>query len=160
MSAMPSPSPLLFCCDPNLGRLARWLRMLGYDTGYLRCWDIERVCQALDEGRIMLTRRRKYQGREGYLVIIEDRWCDQLRELNDFIPLATTLRPFSRCNRCNSALTYIDPEDIRGRVPEYVYVTQAVFARCPCCYRIYWQGTHTTRAAAIMRSVLGAVDRT
>jgi uncharacterized protein with PIN domain len=143
---------LKFIADSMLGRLARWLRLLGYDTLYFT--DIEdslllRI--ARDEHRVLLTRDRgivKVRGLGPHLLLSENNSFAQLEKVIHFFDLMRTgeLPPLhSRCTVCNGVLADITKEQARGHVPEYVFETTSSFRRCTECNRIYWKGTHTDR---------------
>jgi uncharacterized protein with PIN domain len=133
-----------FLADGMLGRLAKWLRILGYDTAYDPQADdhtLVRIARA--EGRILLTRDTSLARRRGLqaILIVSQEVTDQVRQV-----LATChLDPsdaFSRCAVCNVPLESIDRAVAQARVPPYVHLTQDRFHRCPQCERIYWRGTH------------------
>ena len=128
-----------------LGRLARWLRIMGYDTCYEPdIPDEEIVGRSSSEGRIILTRdtllvRRRRVTR--YLFIESDHVRDQLRQVVDAYGLDVA-RPFTRCLGCNLPIEPVERRKVRSLVPPYVYDTQHWFAQCPACEKVYWQGTH------------------
>ena len=130
--------------DGMLGRLARWLRILGYDTLYAPAWeDNELVRRARAEGRLLLTRDTALAQRRGIqsLLVEAQTLPAQLREVVDKLGLqAESL--FSRCSLCNLPLEGISKDAAQSRVPPYVFATQEHFHRCPGCGRIYWRGTH------------------
>jgi uncharacterized protein with PIN domain len=137
-----------FAADCNLGTLAKWLRILGYDTLYERgIADLEFIRKAAGEGRIVLTRKRGLAARpsfEGRLVVVK---ADHVRLQLGEVLEALTLEPdpvkkMTRCLRCNTVLEVIPKERVEGRVPVYVYVKFEQFKGCPSCGRIYWPGTH------------------
>lgn len=153
MSKTHSGPSMSFLCDQNLGRLARWLRMMGFDAEYMRAWSEEKIAAARAAGRILLTRRRDFAMKEGSIVLESDFLKDQLRYLDKRLNLKENLRPYSRCIVCNVSLKYVKAQDVKNLVPEYVSATRETFARCPKCSRIYWKGTHTNRANETMRSL-------
>jgi uncharacterized protein len=133
-----------------LGTLARWLRILGYDTEYERDVDddvLVRCCVA--EGRIALTKDRKLVERRALrnpLLIHSKRLGGQIREVLAVTGDDPSERPvLSRCVECNSPLQDVSREAVRDRVPPYVFRTQQEFRSCPSCGRIYWAGTHRQR---------------
>ncbi|HOM28522.1 MAG TPA: Mut7-C RNAse domain-containing protein [Deltaproteobacteria bacterium] len=151
---MPSgPNPPSFACDRNLGRLAKWLRLMGFDTLYLRDDDPHRLLGAALSGRIVLTRRRALRGRPGVVVVERDRALDQVREVVSSLGLEGPLDAFSRCSLCNEPLVEETPEGVSGLVPDHVLATRDRFARCPSCGRVYWKGTHLDRARGTMEAV-------
>lgn len=137
-----------FVVDHMLGRLAKWLRILGYDTVYspnLDDPDLVRISQA--EGRLLLTRDTGIARRKGIecLLIDSDRLEVQLAQVARHCGLDFSNETMSRCLRCNVALDEVDKEAVRGMVPEYVWQNQSQFRCCPVCARLYWRGTHWER---------------
>lgn len=135
-----------FFADSMLGKLARWMRVLGYDVEYEReIDDAELVRRAIKEDRIILTRdtllvkRRRARGRSFF--IESDYIGDQLKR----VALRFKTGPESaltRCLRCNAILEDVTKEAVEGKVPPYVFKTQERFSICFACGRIYWAGTH------------------
>jgi uncharacterized protein with PIN domain len=136
--------PPRFIADAMLGKLARWLRILGYDTLYDdRADDHALVRWARAEGRILLTRDRELARRRGLrcLFVTDEDVDEQLAQVVRDLGLSLD-GAFSRCNVCNEPLEPVDKDAIRDQVPPYVYQTQEQFARCTGCGRIYWPATH------------------
>ncbi len=140
-----------FLVDINVGRLAKWLRVLGYDALLARdvVDDNALVRLALREERVLLTRdthiferRVVTSGRLRALLVQHDAVADQLRQVMDALALEGTAQAFSRCIECNQPLEQRLPDEVRTLVPPYVYRTQKAYAQCPSCRRVYWQGTH------------------
>ncbi len=154
MSGMRSDTRLSFLCDRNLGKLARWLRLMGYDTISLRTNDEEAIRRADEEGRVVLTRKASAPSGAEVVHIGHDRLADQVRQLAGLYDLEHGAEPFTRCCLCNELLTDMAREDARGKVPEYVYATRETFSLCPGCGRIYWRGTHHDRASSRMQALL------
>jgi hypothetical protein len=150
LNAQIVPSPTFFA-DAMLGRLARWLRMLGYDTAYEKVISDEALtARVLTEHRWLLTR-------DGYLVqhkvlrdrqtlIISDHLQDQLRQLRSELHIMFDLgdRTASRCAECNVLLRPIPHAEAAHAVPAYVASSHPRFVQCQNCGRIYWPGTHWT----------------
>lgn len=133
-----------FLCDAMLGRLAKWLRLLGYDARYVNLPDGDLVALARAEGRVLLTRdtelaRRPEVGPHGF--IRHDRVQHQLRQVAVEFRLGPE-RAGTRCMRCNVVVEVLPRAAAAGRVPPHVWRTQQDFKRCPACGRIYWPGTH------------------
>lgn len=127
-----------------LGRLARWLRLLGYDTTYARDWSDHRIAaRARAEGRIVLTRDRELARRRGIQCLLIERQDleGQLEEICLALgPPPPSLRP--RCPVCNAMLRPLADDEARRRVPPYVYRTHERFRYCAHCDRVYWPGSH------------------
>lgn len=145
--------PVRLIADGMLGRLARWLRLLGYDTVYEKdVSDLELARRARAEGRILLTRDRALAARRGLriLLIESERVQEQVRQVVE--TLGPPLHPaLSRCSLCNVPLEPATPQQVADRVPPYVLQTQKRFGVCPICGRVYWAGTHLQH----MRRYLG-----
>jgi uncharacterized protein with PIN domain len=146
-----------FLADAMLGRLARWLRLLGFDCAWEA--DIEDevlVRRALDEERVLLSRDRALidQWRVSDLHLVRsENVAEQLREVIDRFSLAGRARPLSRCSRCNALLRSTTPEQVPGRIPPRVLARRRVFRVCPGCHRVYWEGTHTDRIRRLLDEV-------
>jgi uncharacterized protein with PIN domain len=135
-----------FLLDVHLGRLARLLRMLGFDSHYDNSLEDAALCRlAREQGRIILTRDRELLKRKEVTHAYWVRSHDPTRQLVEVLrrfDLQRAARPFSRCLRCNLPLRRISPEEARPAVPEYVGRSYRSFSRCPGCGRIYWRGSH------------------
>ena len=135
-----------FIADVMVGKLARWLRVLGIDVAYSNtCEDDEIIRIAEAEDRVILTRDRGLAARRTTarcLFIESDHYKEQVRQVIDAFGLRDFDR-FSRCLECNTALQAVDKETVFEKVPPYVYLTQTRFAICPGCKRVYWRGTHS-----------------
>lgn len=140
-----------FLVDAMLGKLAKWLRILGYDTFYYRDLEDEQLIELAEaEGRVLLTsdeRLWRQRGGEEKILISSDDWREQLGELAQVVELDTS-GVFTRCIECNVPLEQASREGVEGLVPPHVFATQEEFGRCPRCGRIYWKGTHFAQALA------------
>ena len=138
-----------FVVDVNVGRLAKWLRVLGYDTLFPSDAEEDELLRiALREGRISVTRDSGLAerhvattGRLKVVLIQRDDLKSQLRQVIRSLDLDGS-RQFSRCIRCNEPLDSLAREAVRELVPPYVFKTQQEYAGCPRCHRIFWRGTH------------------
>jgi len=153
------PSPLRetrFVLDTHLGRLARHLRLAGFDSLWENDYrDEEIVALSLAQKRVILTRdkgilmRRAVQ--HGHFVH-ETESEKQLCEVVRAFQLERTPAPFSRCRLCNAALREVAKDSVRGRVPEAVWKRLDAFTECPQCGRIFWRGTHYERLCRVLRA--------
>ncbi len=146
-----------FVADAMLGRLAKWLRALGYDTLYWRGDDAELVRLAMGEGRLLLTRDTRLISRlpPGRTIFIErDHYDEQLGQVIGQLGLPSRIG--HRCLRCNLPLEPAAKAELRGHVPEFVWHQHDRFARCPGCLRIYWGGTHYARMKETLERVAPA----
>ncbi|MFQ5897008.1 MAG: Mut7-C RNAse domain-containing protein [Candidatus Methylomirabilia bacterium] len=151
-------NPPRFVVDTMLGRLARWLRAMGYDTVYLKSAADQRLLQlALTEDRILLTRDARLARlavARGYR-LLADQVDRQLAEVVDRLGLAPPDADWlSRCLACNVLLEPRVKESVRGLVPDYIFATQTGFVGCPGCGKIYWQGSHADRIMARLAQLL------
>jgi uncharacterized protein with PIN domain len=139
----------MFIADAALGRLATWLRLLGYDTVYLRRASIdELIRRAVDEGRILLTRNTRVIRRRRvppYVFVESDDFRTQVRQVVEVCGLDAPPAFLVRCSRCNTPLEHLERATACASVPPYVCETQSSFARCPNCARVYWPATHVER---------------
>lgn len=149
-----------FLADCNVGRLARWLRALGYDASYhARIGDAELVREAAAESRVVLTRDRDLTKRRVIqtgvvraILIRDDDVTKQLRQVFAELGLQLT-EALTRCIECNAELESRGAQTVAERVPPYVRRTQSHYSECPECGRVYWAGTHWQR----MREVLAGL---
>ena len=149
-----------FIADVMLGKLATWLRLLGCDVEYFReISDEDLVERASRSGRVILTRdvelTRRRKARGNCLLVREDGYREQLRQVVAQYSIDPYARILTRCLRCNEPLQGIDRSVARGKVPPFVYETQREFRSCGGCGRIYWRGTHRFAAIRLAREMLG-----
>lgn len=134
-----------FIADVMLGKLARWLRVLGLDVVYSNKLDDDEIQSiAESEDRIILTRDVPFAAQvksRHCLLIKSDNYPEQVRQVIDTFNIKE-FTVFSRCLECNTPLQDVDKEDVFERIPPFVYLTQDRFATCPTCRRVYWHGTH------------------
>lgn len=148
-----------------MGRLARWLRIAGFDTLFFRDIDDGRLVRiALKEERILLTRdtgilerRLITAGRLKAILIDDDDVKVQLRQVIAAFGLAGKLAPFTRCSECNEPLMAREQEEVKELVPRHVFQTQTQYMQCPVCERVYWRGTHWKKMARELEEIAGAV---
>ena len=135
-----------FLVDRMLGRLAKWLRILGYDSAYLPQLSPQGLMrEGRRQGRIILTRDTRFLRQKNappFVFIRDDRFRDQLRQVLRDCQLDPLSHILTRCSDCNCPLEEISKEQVQDRVPEYVWQTQNTFYHCPQCHRIYWGATH------------------
>ncbi len=147
-----------FAADMMLGRLARWLRILGVDVLYRNPVDdgeLIRLCRR--DNRILLTRDTRLVLRRGvgeHLLLRENDPMAQLAAVIRIYPPAAD-RVLTRCIRCNTLLTACKKTEVRDEVPEYIYHGVSDFARCRQCDRVYWEGSHCRRMIETCRQLIG-----
>jgi uncharacterized protein with PIN domain len=138
-----------FIADVMLGRLAKRLRLLGFDVVYSPDLEDRRIVRlAREEDRIVLTRDRelaKRRGLRGVVLIESDKVSDQLLQMKDSLDFDSAAS-LGRCVRCNGPLFRISRKsDVRDSVPDYVYFNLDLFLRCGGCGKVYWKGSHYDR---------------
>ncbi|MCM8824815.1 MAG: Mut7-C RNAse domain-containing protein [Candidatus Omnitrophica bacterium] len=146
-----------FIADGMLGSLARWLRLIGYDTEYFSGKDKYFLAyRARNEKRIVLTRDRNFVIHNSSISILieSENLKAQLKEIKKKAGLSFDReRFFTLCSVCNFPLVQRNVSDIIANVPEYVAKTQKNFSQCEKCGRIYWQATHWTRMLEFIKSI-------
>jgi uncharacterized protein with PIN domain len=147
-----------FVADVMVGRLARWLRILGYDVLYDNSADdaeLKRIAAA--EGRVLLTRDREIAETKLPIrvhIVSHDDVASQLADIVEVFELDVESRLFTRCVLCNEPLIEAAREEVADAVPPYVLETVPTFARCPSCGKVYWPATHVGRARAWLAKAL------
>lgn len=154
------PRPLAcdrFVCDRHLGRLARLLRLLGFDTAYRRDWTEPQIARAAArDDRVVLTRSRALLRRKAVArgcLVRSERVDEQARELARRFDLAARLRPFARCTLCNGELRPVPKAAVAERIPLRTRAWRHEYFLCRSCDHLYWEGTHVER----MRERIGAL---
>ena len=156
------PRPLReprFVADVHLGKLARHLRMAGFDTLCEAGWDDDRIVAAsLAERRTILTRDkamlRRREVERGYFVRAVESEA-QLAEVLRALQLEALVDAFTRCRECNTPLEDAAEDEVQRRVPAKIRALYARYKRCPDCARVYWQGSHFDRMRGILVRALG-----
>jgi len=143
-------SNLKFIVDNNVGKLAKWLRIMGYNARFFEgSTDSQMIAIALAENRVILTRdtqimRRRLvtSGQLKAILIQSDEPERQMRQVMDTLKLDCQFQPFSICLECNQPLAERSREQVKDLVPPYVFQIKNQYMECPACHRIYWRGTH------------------
>ncbi len=150
-----STGELKFAADRMLGRLARWLRVLGCDVIYgphLSGYGLIRA--ARKENRLILTRDRRLKQKQPpkFILIESDRYPEQLRQVIQECDLIVGAL-LTRCLKCNAVLQPRSKESVEPIVPPYVFATQENFSWCVKCHRVYWPATHHQRMVDELRKI-------
>ncbi|MCP3099032.1 Mut7-C ubiquitin/RNAse domain-containing protein [Myxococcus sp. K15C18031901] len=150
----PLPDMPRFVLDVGLGRLAGFLRMLGFDTLWRNDFaDAELARLSSTEERVVLSRDlgvlKRGEVVHGYFPRETDP-AEQLVELVRRYALTSRMRPFSRCIACNAPLTTATPQEVVDRVPAGVTERHSRFQQCPDCRRVFWAGSHHQRMQALV----------
>ncbi|MGQ9628784.1 MAG: Mut7-C RNAse domain-containing protein [bacterium] len=152
-----------FIADSMLGRLARWLRIIGCDVEYCaNITDEELIRRAREDERTILTRdtllaRRK--AAQPCLLIRSEDHPMQLREVVDRFSLDPYSEALTRCVKCNHKLKALPKGSAQGKVPPYVYATQEKFSICPRCGKIFWNATHIDKIMKKLGRIFPETDR-
>ena len=146
-----------FIVDRMLGRLSKWLRVLGYDTIYIEKADIPKIEHIAKDGRIFVTRNNKLKRLNCTVILIKsDHYKDQLKELITHARLTLNKeRILCRCIHCNIELTPAKREDIKELIPLYIFSTTHTFRSCPCCNKIFWPGSHHDKILKEIEAIEG-----
>jgi len=152
-----SDEPPKFVADVMVGRLAKWLRIAGFDVSYSnRITDDEVVALSRDQGRIILSRDTRLLVRRAvrdFIYLESDDIRSQIQQV--FAATRTTSLPglLSRCLDCNEPLVTVPRDEVREWVPPFVFATQPKFKSCPDCRKVYWAGTHRQAVLRTLESL-------
>jgi len=142
----PEHPPPRFVADVMLGRLAKWLRIAGFDVLYSnRFPDNELVRISNGEARVLLSRDTRLLVRKAvrlFIFLESQELSMQIRQVFEAMHLTGFPPLLTRCLSCNEPLQEAARESVRGAVPEFVFETQVHFKSCPRCGRVFWAGTH------------------
>ena len=135
-----------FAVDCMLGKLAKWLKILGFDTVFFsRIEDEELISISREEGRVLLTRDTGIMSRAKdfrSLFIDSEDWHEQVRQVLDKLEIRDEVKPYSRCIDCNTVLKELSRSGAKNLVTPFVYEHAEAFSLCPDCGRVFWRGTH------------------
>lgn len=138
-----------FVADVMLGRLAKRMRLLGFDVAYHPDLDDNEIIRlSLAQGRIILTRDTALSGRplaSNHLLITKDAVQKQLNQIVGTLRITQLPGPLTRCSLCNQLLETMSRQEALDRVPPHVYESCASFLQCTRCRKIYWRGSHVQR---------------
>ncbi len=147
-----------FVADVMLGRLAKWLRIAGFDAAYSNTFSDDALLEISNrEGRVLLSRDTRLLIRDPareFLFIRSPDLEAQLGQVFDALRIESLDAVLTRCLSCNEALVEAPRESVRGRVPDFVYRTQPCFRVCPGCRKIFWAGTHREAVVRKLETLL------
>ncbi len=153
------PSSTRFVADRMLGRLARMLRLLGYDTEYFAEMSTAHLRDIAERGeRVVLTRghaEKRFPDLANVFSVKSERPPEQLREVVDHFRLDTRAGLWTRCTLCNGVIEKADKAEVATRVPPKVLEVYPEFFRCSACGHVYWQGSHVERVLKNLAALLG-----
>jgi uncharacterized protein with PIN domain len=157
---------LKFLTDGMLGKLTRWLRMLGHDVEYSKSLDDDQlITMAREEGRVLLTRDLKlYQratsrGTEAFLVegkTEDEKLAELARRFNLKLEIDVAM---SNCPKCNTRVKIVSKDEVTNQVPSTTYLYYNEFWKCPKCGQIYWQGAHWKRIEATLKKAREILEK-
>ena len=144
-----------FVCDAMLGKLAKYLRLLGFDASYAPSKAALEREMLREPGRMVLTRRTKNDFSSPTVRVRSEMVRAQLDEIKDLIKVdVDKTAVLDRCIECNLLLVDVDKTDVESLVPEFVYHAYARFKVCPSCKRVYWEGTHAKGMEKLIEEIL------
>lgn len=152
-----------FAVDPSLGSLAKWLRILGFDTVYDYDPGIStrQFIALIESHRILITRTKKIQkdfASHNHVFITSNDLVEQLNQVVNRLDIKPVdIRPFSICIHCNRPIEEVNKQDVCGLVPDYIWETHDAFNRCDQCKRIYWSGSHTERVGDMIKLIFDSI---
>ena len=145
-----------FVADVHLGKLAKALRLLGFDTLYSNaCTPAQLLAQAREERRLLLSRGGAFQKHADVktVVIQSEDPDEQLQQIVQQFALRDKLHPFSRCLMCNGRLKKVDKEAIATQLRPNTRQYFSEFWQCTTCHRIYWKGSHYDRMLTLVQKI-------
>ena len=141
-------SEVKFIVDTMLGRLAKWLRVMGFDTHYQPFYEEKTTRHLIKEGFLFLSRQKTMvESHTNSFLILSDKVKGQLQEMKKkgYIPPARS-NWFTRCLVCNEILKKVTIKDAGENIPEYIlYQNKEGISMCPSCKRYFWPGSHKNR---------------
>jgi len=154
------PKPIQFIADMHMGKLAKWLRMLGFDTYYRReLHDPEIAERSANEHRIVVTRDlgllKRNQVQLGYWVRSQNPE-EQLVEVMKRYQLDVFMQPFTRCMTCNGLIEPVAKASVRDQLTDRIAQELDEFFQCQQCAQVYWKGSHYDRMVGLVESLRGA----
>ena len=156
---MSPPEDICFVVDNTLGKLSKWLRILGFDTIYE---EDPKKPGTYESNRIRLTRSRisrqakRVQHKGLTIVISSDHYQEQLKQVISALNIKEKiLKPFSRCIHCNEPIQSVERESVLGKVPDYIFETHRTFHTCRKCRRIFWPGSHHGQSMDRIKQLFG-----
>ena len=146
-----------FICDAMLGKLVKYLRILGLDTIYITALTELNSFKSVDEPPYFFTKRKMQKASYKESIYIQsDNVMDQLNEIKGIIkPYINPETFMNRCIRCNTLLSDAKKNDIEMLVPEFAYHRYNHFKTCQSCKKIYWEGSHVEHMRGWVKEIIG-----
>lgn len=146
-----------FVCDAMLGKLAKYLRILGLDAEYIKDLTILQQNMGQPDAPYLLTRTTKKVSYERTIFLRSDKVREQLIEIREIIrPIIDPDKIMNRCIECNVELMVVEKRHIEQKVPEFVFHQYGQFRECPQCGKVYWEGSHTKGMAELVKEIMEA----
>lgn len=148
-----------FICDTMLGKLAKYLRILGFDAIYIKNVKMSQSFKGSSDPPFFLTRSTKAIPYDRVVLIKSDKVRDQIEEISSIIrPCIDPARIMNRCIECNVQLSDVAKESIEQKVPEFIFHRYGQFRECPQCGKVYWEGSHTTSMTRLIEEIMSLHD--
>ena len=147
-----------FILSPELGRLAKWLKILDYDSYCFKGSNTALISRAIKESRTVLSSRSSvyFNPKVNIFIVKSQNLKAQLKELRDNFSLEIdSAKIFSRCIKCNIKLKVLSREEVKGRIPKEVYNSGLAIYKCPKCKKFYWCGSHKELAKRYLKLFSG-----
>ncbi|KPJ77691.1 MAG: hypothetical protein AMJ54_06815 [Deltaproteobacteria bacterium SG8_13] len=149
-----------FAVENTLGKLAKWLRILGFDATFDAGAGGLEFFRSASPHRVLLTRTASVekQLRSGRMLFIHSNEPRQqlIEVLRNLEIRPEDVRPFTRCVACNRRIESVEKPSVRDKVPDFVYESHEQFRQCPCCGKIFWSGSHASRVMQRVRQLFDA----
>jgi uncharacterized protein with PIN domain len=144
-----------FAADRMLGKLAKWLRILGYDTVCSQNLADKEFLELAMQDRILLSRNTRLVGKAGLIFVEANDPKVQLQSVVRILGLEPDPdKFFSRCTVCNGPLDPAEPGDVVERVPDHIWARHNTFSECKACGKVYWEGSHIDRSRSEIQRLL------
>lgn len=150
-----SEKQIQFRVDRPLGKLVKWLRILGYDAISDSLPENKNIaCASRYDDRIWITDTKPMAAIEGIIQIDTHNPIDQLRQVIKTLGIKRhSLKPFTRCSECNCELIRVDRETLQGQIPDFIWQTHHQFRTCDFCQKIFWPGSHVDKQRQIIEQL-------
>jgi len=149
-----------FVCDAMLGKLAKYLRILGLDAEYMKDLEELKHYHGRTDAPYFLTRTTRKMTYEQTIFIRSDKVREQLHEIKEIIrPFIDPDKIMNRCIECNVELINVQKKHIEQKVPEFVFHQYGQFRKCPECGKVYWEGSHAKGMKHLIQEIMEAEER-
>jgi uncharacterized protein len=144
-----------FVCDVMLGKLSKYLRVLGLDAPYIKSPSMLDSYKTLGEPYYFLTRRKQTAYPESVILVTSNVPIEQAIEIREVVRrYVDPGKIMNRCIGCNIELVDATKSDVEPHVPEFVFHQYESFKRCPACKKVYWEGSHAAHMSGLIKKIL------